>query len=167
MQRNTDSNTVYISKADQALRNKAGTGEIPVEKIRLSQKQIDQNNVDFQPIAEIYLERLSQALQNARQNMDAPADTLLGALEKPVMNLKSNGALFGYPLISDIATNMLRFIETRSKVDEDLLDIIQLYLDSQNIIINQKIKGTGGSVGLQIQDELQNACRRYISKLKA
>ena len=83
------------------------------------------------------------------------------------MNLKSNGALFGYPLISDIATNMLRFIETRSKVDEDLLDIIQLYLDSQNIIINQKIKGTGGSVGLQIQDELQNACRRYISKLKA
>jgi hypothetical protein len=54
-----EKNNARITKADLSLQSKAGTGAITPEKIEKSQKAIDENKIDFIPIATESLEALT------------------------------------------------------------------------------------------------------------
>jgi hypothetical protein len=154
-----------IIKANRLLQAKIGTGLIDDEKVSRSQKLIDENNVDFIPMAEAYIQELETAIKKARKaDENAPEQELIQSLTVPVMHLKANGLMFNYALVSSLANIMLNFLEAIEAIDEDVLDITDAHKTTIAAIISNRMHGDGGTDGQNLVSEIKNACRRYFAK---
>ncbi len=164
---NSDSKKARIVKANRMLQAKVGIGPIDEEKIAHSQELIDNNDVDFKPLAEQYFTELQEAIDRARKNIkDKTQDdsVLIADLIAPVMQVKANASMFNFPLVGSLANIMLNFLETIKKIDKDVLTIVEAHQNTLNLIINNNMKGDGGAFGTELTAELKDACKRYFAK---
>ncbi len=152
-----------FTPASKALKKKVGDGGIPAHILKKAQDYLDSNPVDFTPYAAHYLEQLVDA-RNAITKGDMDAEAGLKKIVDTVMQMKSNGSMFHYQLVSMISDVMLRFMEHVKAVDKDFIDILNVYLKVLEIVINKKITGNGGREGYALTQELHYACERYYSK---
>ena len=160
-----DYRPVNIMKASRLLQAQLGTGSIDVTKIEKGQKIIESNKVDFIPLAQKILDEMDAALAKARvYQPEARPMPLLEQIGACVMQLKGNGAMFGYSLISDLAGIVLNFIESIKKLDDDALDICEAHHMTIKHLIGSRIKGDGGELGVKLREELNDAFRRYFAR---
>lgn len=159
----TDDRKPRILKASRLLQAKVGTGpEVDAALVRKSQQIIDDNTVDFIPLAGDYLAALHMVLKDAKSGAREERE-ILQDMVRPVMHLKANAGMFQYPLIGNLATIMLNFLETLEGIDPDVIEIVEVHQKALNVLINNEIRG-GGESGEELVRELRDACRRYFSK---
>lgn len=159
---NRDNKAITI-KASYDLQNKVGKGPIDEATIKHSQTLIDTNNVDFGPHALAILQRLKDALDQAKY-VGNSFDDMKAMLIKPVMELKANAAIFHYDLVGKLAAIMLGFLENIKIMDADAIEIVRAHHDSLHMIVVRKLSGDGGAAGQALINELQQACERYYNK---
>ena len=80
------------------------------------------------------------------------------------MQLKANGDLFHYPIITDIANKFLWFLERIYKLNSHALDIVEAFERSINMVFQQKLSGKVTAAGKVILNELDAVCTRYFEK---
>lgn len=124
---------------------------------------INENPVDFVPYAENILKRLDEGIASARSRKVFDAEAM-HAISAPVMELKANGAMFGYHLISDVAAVLLNFLEIIGDLNSDAVNIVIVHRQILHVIITNKLQGGGGSHGTALLQELCEACERYFKK---
>lgn len=154
-------NTPNIIKDKRQLEQKVGTGEVSILAIERSQKVIDENNIDFEPIARIHLDKLATSIRNMK-NTDNFSAISCESLVYPIMQIKANARIFKYDLIGDLAGIMLNFMGNVNAIDEYILQIVEAHQNTVNHILNKKQKGKQGKTGQTLQEELDNACHRYL-----
>lgn len=145
------------------LKAKVGGGGIAPERLAQAQSFIQNNTVDFIPHAKSFLAIVTEFAKEAkksRNNFDQ------NKLAQPIMQLKANGGMFKYQLISHVADICLNFVETIDEMNDDAYDIIQAHVNTISIIINNQMTGNGGKEGLALTRELEKACKRYLNKHK-
>ena len=152
-----------ITKANFELQRKVGSGPIDESVIKASQTLIENNDVDFAPIALVILDRLQDALKQAN-NPAKTLDDMKQLLTRPVMELKANAAIFHYDLVGSLASIMLGFLEHMKIMDQDAVDIVKAHHASLHAIVVRKITGDGGAAGESLINELKSACERYYHK---
>ncbi len=155
-----------IIKADLMLRAKIGTGSLDPAVIMRCQNVMEKNDIDFSPIAKEYLNQLSEALEQVKNNI-VSGRSAIQALTEPVMQLKANAKIFHYELIGNLANIMLNFLEHIKELDSTALEIVEAHHKTLSIIISQKMTGKGSVLGKKLEDELKNACKRYAQKQKS
>lgn len=157
---------VRIIKASKTLQIKAGSGDIEDEKITKAEVVIEKNAEDFAPIAKEFLDRLLTATETARsEGHDLSKNKMLKAsMIQPVMELKANARMFKYDLVTSLANIMLGFLENVKELDKDAIEIVGAHHKTLTAIILKKMKGDGGTNGLLLQTELEDAVERYFSK---
>lgn len=146
------------------LKAKVGGGGIAPERIKQAQSFINNNSVDFIPHAKTFLDLVTEfavEAKNSRENFDR------NKLADPIMQLKANGGMFKYALISQVADICLRFVEAINEMNDDAYQVIQAHVNTISIIINNKMTGHGGKEGTALIKELEKACFRYIEKHQA
>ena len=155
-----------IIKASKTLQIKAGTGEIEAEKITKAEIVIEKNAEDFGPIAKEFLDRLLLATDTARaEGSDLNKNAMLkAAMTQPVMELKANARMFKYDLVTSLANIMLGFLENVRELDKDAIEIVAAHHKTLSIIVLKKMKGDGGSNGILLQTELEDAVDRYFKR---
>lgn len=158
-----ESNKARIIKANHLLQNKVGLGPVDPQKVEKSQKLIDDNTVDFKPMAQIYLDELDAAITLAKSSRGQDEDVIQSLIE-PVMQLKANGQMFDYGLVSKLAKIMLDFLEAIRKLDKDVIDIIEAHHTTIKAIVNNEMSGDGGEFGREVTNEIAEACKRYFTK---
>ncbi len=156
------SNKPQIIKASHLLQSKVGRGPIDEATVRKCQEIMDRNTVDFVPLAKEYLEEFKGLVERARKG--EKGRTLIEAMTQPVMQLKANAAVFGFPLSGKLARIMLSFIENIEEIDKDVLDIADVHNNAQNILIENRVQGEADSRAAALEAELKDACRRYFRK---
>ncbi len=154
---------IKVHKADKALQAKVGTGPLDEKAVERSQKVMDNNDVDFAPLAMEYLQQLETAIDEAAKN-STPMEQSIQSMTTPVMQLKANASTFKYNLIGNMANIMLSFLEGIKEMDPDAISIVQAHHQTLKAIVLKKMTGDGGPVGKQMEDELKNACKRYFAK---
>lgn len=152
-----------FTPASKALKKKVGDGGIPAHILKKAQDFLDSNPIDFAPYAAHYLEQLVDT-RNTVIKGEIDLDSGLKKIVDTVMQMKSNGSMFHYQLVSMISDVMLRFMEQVKTLDEDFIDILNVYLKVLEIVINKKITGNGGREGYALTQELHYACERYYNK---
>ena len=145
------------------LREKCGHGGINPDLLAMAQKVIDENDLDFGPFAERFIERLDKAIADARKSSVRGRD-VINTITGPIMELKANGAMFEYPLVSDVAGVLLNFLEDVKDLNDDAIDIVAVHRRTLNVIITSRLRGTGGKDGIALLQELADACDRYYKK---
>ncbi len=119
--------------------------------------------MDFAPYARRFLERL-ELIRKDIEKGNMHEEKALADIVNIIMQLKSNGSMFHYQLISMVSDVMLHFLENVKKLDADFVDILSVYNKVLDIILNKKLTGNGGREGYVLTQELHSACLRYYTK---
>ncbi|MCB9988860.1 MAG: hypothetical protein H6868_05930 [Rhodospirillales bacterium] len=151
--------------ASRELQSRVGTGEVDKKAIGQAQDVIENNKVDFEPIAKPYLAELRRIVQDARDGKLSGPE-LADLITQPIMNLKANAGTFNYPVISSLTGTVLMFMDTVKKVDNDIIDIADNLQKAVMVVIHQKMSGDGGPAGQALAKEFASVCQRYIDRKK-
>ena len=146
------------------------------DRLREAQRVIDENNVDFVPMAREYLAELHSAIEELEKTESYDLHSAIDRLTAPVMEIKSNASMFNYPLAGLLSNLMLDFLEMlnaleipedRKKLDDEIFYIARLHHDRLQMVIDQKLQGmeAAHTHALELGEELLNACRAYFQKL--
>ena len=152
-----------VIKANYGLQAKVGKGPLDIRKVEACQRVIDNNEVDFAPMALEILDRLHIAIEVARSNK-ADVEQAVEAMTQPVMELKANAAIFRYNLIGNLANVMLSFLESVKALDKTVIEIVNAHHKTLTAIVTNKMQGDGGKHGKMLEQELKDACLRYYQK---
>mgnify|MGYP001628251483 FL=1 len=152
-----------VIKANYMLQAKVGAGPLDAQKVDACQKVIDNNDVDFAPMAKDILDRLANAIDNARTGK-TDLKQAVQEMTEPVMELKANAGLFRYDLIGNLANVMLSFLESVKTMDKTMIEIVDAHHKTLTAIVMKKMQGDGGKYGKQLEQELKDACLRYYQK---
>lgn len=152
-----------VIKANLNLQAKVGTGTISEEKVQTMQTALENNKIDFAPMAAQFLTQLEIAISAARIG-EGDVNILIKNMTEPVMQIKGNAAMFNYKMVSNLANVVLNFLENIEKIDSIVLDIVDAHHKTLNILIKNKMSGDGGAYGVQLESELRDACKRYFTK---
>lgn len=149
-----------------ALKAKVGSGGIDEKLIIKAQKVIEDSKVDFMPIGQRYLVSLEEGARTTRDNRGRIDDEgLIATMLYPAMQLKANGGMFGYPLITSVAARLIRFLEQIRETNEDVLVVVKAFTDALHAILhmgesNKKVIQHGDDLYVALDD----ACQRYFEK---
>lgn len=159
----TEKKQVKIMKASYMLQSKIGGGMIDDKTVQTAQKRMDEEGVDFAPMAQEFLAQLAEGIEKARQGA-GDQQQLVRNMTGPVMQLKANAGMFKATLISNLANIMLNFLESIDSLDNDVIEIVNAHHKTLNLIISNKMEGEVKKYGAQFEKELKEACRRYFTK---
>lgn len=161
-QKNTSRKPRFIDPPN-ILRQKCGKGGIEPLRLERADEFIDNNPLDFSPYALEIMGRLAAIIKQAKSGK-LKGKEALDMLTRPIMELKANGGMFKYMLVSHIADIVLNFLETIDELNADVFEIIDAHQNALSVIIANKLQGSGGKEGKALADELDNACKRYYKK---
>lgn len=149
-----------LVKPENTLKKKVGNGGFNEVDLVKAQAGIDSNQIDFRPLASDLLKELDDVLAKIKAGEMADNEKL-GHIMYPLMQLKSQGGLFQYPIVSRISHSTLDFLENIDGVDGDVLSIVIAYRKTMQAIIAMQMKGADTPAGNMLQIELENAFARY------
>jgi hypothetical protein len=145
------------------LKSVVGSGGIDPRLISKAQELLTDNKVDFSPDALVLIDELNTAIQQARAGTISGEDALERIIY-PAMQLKAQGSMFHYNLITDICNILINFLETVQSLDDNVMSIVMAHKMSITAVLSGNIKGDGGKIGKELRDELMDACNRYYKK---
>lgn len=77
--------------------------------------------------------------------------------------MKGQGSSFGYPLMTAIATQLCRFIETTGNELTDVqMGVVKLHVETLRLVIQQKMEGEGGPAGQKLMTGLTLALKKVM-----
>jgi len=144
------------------LRGKVGYGGIDTVVLQKAQELIEKNTGDFIPVAEMYLTALAENISKAQKGDFENDEIAIEALITPAMQLKGQGAMFNYPLITEICSILVSFLEVVKKLDGDAFDAVLAHKMTLKAVISSRIESDGGAQGRALVDALKDACVRYF-----
>lgn len=152
------------------IKAKIGSGGLNESILDRAQQLLESNTVDFAPLAEIYLGNMMQGIEAARQDLllkeTITDEGKISQILYPCVQLKANGGMFHFPLVTRAADRFVQFMEVVERLDEEMLDIATAFHTAIRVIVKANIKGDGGAQGNALVEELNNACMRYFEKYK-
>lgn len=150
---------------DGKLKKKIGDGGIPDYVIKKCQQYLESNPIDFTPYALRHTDELID-IKNKIESRNIDDGTAKEKIINIIMQLKSNGSMFHYQLISMVSDVMLKFMENVTSVNADFIEILSTYNRILEVILTKRLNGNGGREGYALTQELHSACLRYYSKYK-
>lgn len=149
-----------------ALKNKVGSGGLDEKIIEKAQRMIEDSGVDFLPIGQRYLSALLEGMrlsESKRGQIDNEA--LIATMLYPAMQLKANGGMFGYPMITSVAARLILFLEHLPEPNPDAMDIINgFYNAMQAIMLIGESASSMTEHGEDLSQALDEACAKFFER---
>ncbi len=152
-------------KPPNLLKGKVGSGGLSEDILDKAQELLENNTVDFEPLGEMYLDSLMRGIEMAKSSDTKHDDEyVISCMLYPGMQLKANGGMFHYPLVTQIADRLIHFLEVIEEPDIESVEIVLAFHSTIRAVIRGKIQGGGGTHGQALLDALNKACLRYFEK---
>jgi hypothetical protein len=165
MNTNKQQRKAVFIKPLNTLRAKVGYGGLNEEILNKAEAVIENNSVDFLPMAEMYLSGIMRGIERAGNPSPGDEDeTLIAGMIYPAIQLKANGGMFRYSLVSRIGDMLIQFLEVIAAPDKDAIEIVLAFHTTMRTILKSRISGLGGKHGDELKQALESACRRYFER---
>lgn len=149
------------------MKAKVGAGGISEDILEKAQQLLENNTVDFLPLGEMYLTNLMKGIEHAKNaHPDDDVEHIISLMLYPSMQLKANGGMFHYQLVSSIADKLIQFLEVIHHADIENIEIVMAFHTTIRAVILGRIMGDGGRHGTELLNALNHACLRYFEKHK-
>jgi len=142
------------------LKQKLGVGGIEASIRSSAQDFINNNNVDFQPLGKALLHTLTDAIEKSKKR-ELKGEEAINAMLYPAAQLQSQGSLFRYPFVSEIAAVLVSFLETVEALDGDVLDVACVHRDVFAYILKNNRAKNSSPHDQRLHSSLIDACKRY------
>jgi CheY-like chemotaxis protein len=107
---------------------------------------------------------LVNAHEEAQNSFGKAEEQMKIAMEKLNLlahELRGQGGVFGYPLISEFGKSLYNCSGASARVTENLLEFVKTHIDGITAVINGNVKGDGGPVGKELLKSLEAAKKKY------
>lgn len=152
-------------KPPNTLKAKVGSGGLSEDILNKAQALLENNTVDFLPLAEMYLGSMMKGIENAKNTLhENDLEYTISLMLYPAMQLKANGGMFHYPLVTRIADKLIQFLEVLDDLDIEAVEIVLAFHTTIRAVVLGRITGDGGTHGADLLDALNDACMRYFEK---
>jgi len=148
------------------LKMKVGNGGIAEEKLQKAQELMENFQVNFKPDAQKLSSELGRQTKTITELIKKDKSFEKDKMVMPIMQLKANGGMFQYQLLTDVADICLQFMETVDEFNPEAMDIIKAHENAIQLIIKNELKGNGGAEGYALVQELHKACKRYFKRFE-
>lgn len=148
-----------LVKPENALKKKVGDGGFKKEDLEKAQKAIDENDVDFVPIANQYLVVVREILASEKTGSDL--SDLYSAFLDPLMQLRSQGSLFHYSSITCLTDIVVDCLDSLKMVDKTIIEIIVAYDKSAKALMAAGIRDQNHPICQALAKELGLVCQKY------
>ncbi|HQX28047.1 MAG TPA: hypothetical protein PKX38_08955 [Alphaproteobacteria bacterium] len=152
-------------KPPNMLKTKVGSGGLSDDILNKAENLLENNTVDFQPLAEMYLAGLMKGIDLAKESdPNDDQEYVISRMLYPGMQLKANGGMFHYPLVTRIADKLIQFLEVIERVDIEVVEIVMAFHTTIRAVVMGRVSGDGGKHGTELMRALNEACVRYFDK---
>jgi len=123
---------------------------------------------DFQEFGENYADwakdqvKALQEQYKACLEENADVRRIFMRINELANDLRSQGATFGYPLVSDFSKSLCSITHSVVSFNKVRFDLIKTHLDSIDLVIRQKLEGDGGPMGKEIAKSLNMAAKKVL-----
>lgn len=148
------------------VKEKVGSGGLSEQILLKAQQILEENRIDFAPIAEMYLHSLTLAVEKARHISGTEGDheMTISSMIYPTMQLKANGGMFHFPLVTLLADKQVQFLEVIATIDDDVIELLLAFMATIRAVLASQIKDVKHIKGQELLFALDSACRRYFTK---
>ena len=87
--------------------------------------------------------------------------TAMEKLNITAHELRGQGGVFGYPLITEFGKSLYDCTGASARVTENLREFVKAHIDSITAVINGNEKGDGGQIGKELLQSLEAAKKKY------
>lgn len=148
------------------LKQKVGSGGIHPKNLSKAKDFLENNTIDFKPLATKLLQGLHETILNGKNNI-LRGEAAIESMLHPAVQLKAQGSLFHFPLISEIADLLVNFLESVSEVNAHVFEIVSAHEMAISAIIHKNMSGTTyHPQGQALKTSLIDACARYYKTEK-
>ncbi|WP_299438687.1 response regulator [uncultured Rhodospira sp.] len=156
---------VWIFYLPNTLKEKLGRGsqvvfELPVAVLEKAEKELDRVALDFHVWARDYLVRLGRMIETAEAKPEARR-RLFREINGLAHELRGQGGLFGYPLVTTLALSLFEATAPGCSDDDATVAIVRAHIDTIRAVVRDQVKGDGGAVGRALMDTLRDAITRH------
>lgn len=149
-----------LIRPENTLKKKVGSGGFDQTVLAKAQDSLENNTVDFKPIALEFGALIHQVLVKMKAGDTSNQDGVNQIMDS-VMQLNAQGTLFHYPLITRISRILVDFLEDKPEADKNIIDIVDGYKNSINVIATMQLKDSNHPAGKELCKALSDACGRY------
>jgi CheY-like chemotaxis protein len=142
-------------------------GELSLDRalVQSAQQHADDLHQDFADWVQEDLAKLEDAfikvMVSGSQNIRA---TALATMCRICHELRGQGGVFGYPLVSDVSESLFKLSNNITAIPEDGLKLIRTHIDLLKAIIREDVAGDGGPLGQELMSTLKVANFNFINK---
>ncbi len=130
------------------------------ELLNQAESMISNMETDYADWVSDSVKMLRDALNRAIEDPDG-SDEHLQKINEIALELRGQGSMFGYPLMTQFGKSLYEFSIPDMSVTPQLLDLIKAHTDLINVVIHQRMKGDGGEVGRDLMNNLDKAKKKY------
>lgn len=145
------------------LKGKVGSGGLAEEVLDRTQQLLEKHTENFEPLADIYLNKLKESIAIAKETgPEDDEEMALTLMIDPAMQLKSNGGMFKFPFVTEIADMLVHFFEVVERPDKECIEIAEAFHTTLRLIVRSGIRQSSTSEAKALKQALRDACQRYF-----
>ncbi len=118
------------------------------ERLAVAEAQVEALADSFESWARGDLAALQVALQGAGQMSRRRQE--FDRIFQVAHDMKGQGSTFGYNLLTEIAGSLCDFIRRLTEPSDAVLVLVRHHVSALNVVLEKRIKGSGGELGQQI-----------------
>jgi two-component system chemotaxis response regulator CheY len=127
--------------------------------IETAQKDLQKKEGAFLDWAKQDVESLEKSFAELRRNPQSRE--AYNALMQAAYTIKSQAGIFGYHLGTQVAGNLVEYMEKSPKLNNEGLTVLRKHIDTIAVIFHQKIKEPTSGVGRDLLSALQKLVSRF------
>lgn len=148
------------------LKEKVGSGGLTEAILDSAQSLLEKHTENFRPLADLYLQKLAAAIAKAKQTSpddgEEAEETAIQVMIEPAMQLKANGGMFKFPLITEVSDILIHFLEVIDRPDTEAIEIAEAFYTTMRLIVRSEIRQNNSSESHALTQALNDACQRYF-----
>lgn len=137
------------------------------QQLESMEDELDKFSEDFMDWTAEYVAQLDRHMKLARELPVEKRKQLFGAISMVAHELRGQGGVFGYPLVSSIAASLFDFTHQMLDRSDDSLQLIKEHVDALKAVLREKIRGDGGAIGIAVMQALHLANKKFITRSDA
>jgi len=158
---------VWIFKLQKQLKTKLTTGfsndnslAFDDSMVSAIEEKISEMEGDYADWVSESIREMNKAHKGMIDDLSA-SDQYMATINRVALELRGQGGIFGYPLITQFGKSLYETTMPGTEPGEKLLELIDAHFDLIKVVMSQKIKGDGGTIGRELLNNLTKAKKKF------
>ena len=133
------------------------------EMVEVAEAGLREASADYEDLVQSDLRKIDEAITRAIDTPSVAADAVKEIFDIS-HNIKGQAASLDYPLLTEIAQSMCRFISSSGRAVPKRLDMITLHTRAMGTVVAHKIRGEVQETGRKVLEALDIAVEKTLAQ---